>query len=130
MPDIKTGRTSGYKNSGKLAVADKSGSSINILIRIPLLFLSVLFLIFIIMKLINTQNYRFTFIDSDTGDPVTDRNLRVELLNENESPLSIPIPSDGRLTVRTSKSSVTMIVKAPYYKTDTIKRVLKKFGHE
>ncbi|HAM08939.1 MAG: hypothetical protein A2X05_03640 [Bacteroidetes bacterium GWE2_41_25] len=119
-----------YKNAGKPAVADKPGRFINNLIRIPLLFLSVIILIFIIIKIINTQNYRFTFIDSDTREPVTDSNLRVELLNENESPLSIPASSGGSITVRTSKSSVTMIVKAPYYKTDTIKRVLRKIGHD
>ena len=37
--------------------------------------------------MINTQNYRFTFIDSDTGEPILDNNLRVELLMGNESPV-------------------------------------------
>ncbi len=99
----------------------------NFLIRIPLLFLAVMILLFIILKMINIQNYQFTFIDSDTGVPVINNNLRAEVLMENESPRSIKSDEKGSITVRTNKSEVNMIVKAPYYLTDTVERVLRKF---
>lgn len=77
--------------------------------------------------MINTQNYRFTFVDSDTGEPIPDNNLRVNLLMGNEYPVNILSDEKGTVIVRTNKRRVTMIVKAPYYLTDTVERTLRKF---
>ena len=93
---------------------------LSILVKIPFLLISVMTLLFIIIKIINTQNYRFTFIDTDTGEPVTDKNLRVEMLMGNESPINLLSDEKGIINVRTNKSQVRMVVKAPYYLTDTI----------
>jgi len=116
-----------YRNMNHVLPAGKSRKKMNLLIRIPVLFLAVLTLLYIILKMINIQNYQFTFIDSDTGVPVTDNNLRAEVLMENESPRSLKSDEKGSITVRTNKSEVNMIVKASYYLTDTVERVLRKF---
>jgi hypothetical protein len=52
------------------------------------------------------------------------------MLLENESPVSFLCDEKGDITVRTNKSQVRMVVKAPYYLTDTITRSLRKFKHE
>ena len=119
-----------HKKMGILPEVGKPSKPVNILLKIPLLLISVMILLFIIIKIINTQNYRFIFIDSDTGERVIDNNLRVEMLMENESPVSFLSDEKGNITVRTNKSQVRMIVKAPYYLTDTITRSLRKFKHE
>ncbi len=117
-----------HKKTGKLPLAEKQGKSITNLIRIPLLLVSVMALLFIIILLINTQNYRFTFIDSDTGGPITEDNIQAELFMENESPMNYTSDAEGRITVRTNKSMIRMVVRAPYYLTDTITRTLRKFN--
>lgn len=116
------------KMADKLPLTKKTGRPLIPFIKIFLLLFSVMALIFIVIILINTQNYRFTFIDSDTGEPIIDNNLRVELLVENGSPVSLASPNDGIVTVRTNGSQVKMVVSAPYYLTDTVERTLRKFN--
>jgi hypothetical protein len=118
-----------YKKTGRLTLSEKPGRPLNILIKIPLLLISVMTLVLIIIKLINTQNYRFTFVDADTREPITDSNLRVELLMGSEYPVQHISDKKGTITVRTNKSRISMIVKAPYYLTDTVERTLRKFMH-
>jgi hypothetical protein len=118
-----------HKNLANLPGAEKQERSVYSLIKIPLMFISIMALLFVIIKLINTQNYRFSFIDADTGEPITDNNLRAELLMENESPVSLMSDENGNINIKTNKSRVSMIVKAPYYFTDTVSRMLRKFDH-
>jgi hypothetical protein len=118
-----------HKNLANLPGEEKSGRPLKSLLKIPLMFFSVMILLLIIFKLINTQNYRFTFIDADTGEPVTDSSLRAELLMEDESPVSLMSDENGNIYIKTNKSRVSMIVKAPYYFTDTVTRMLRKFNH-
>ena len=47
----------------------------------------------------------------------------------NESPASYMSDEKGSIIVRTNKSQVSMVVKAPYYLTDTVRRTLRKFNH-
>jgi hypothetical protein len=118
-----------HKNNHTIPQEEKTRKPINILIKIPLLLIGVMTVLFFIMKIINVQNYRFSFVDADTGEPVTDDNLRVELFMGHESPASIVSGKNGEITVRTNNSRVSMVVKAPYYLTDTITRTLRKFNH-
>ncbi len=106
---------------------EKSGKPILPLIRIPLILISVMTLVFIVIKMINTQNYRFTFVDSDTGEPIVDKNLHMELLDEDHSPAYFVSDKSGSVTVRSNKRLLRMVVKAPYYITDTIEKSLRKF---
>jgi len=119
-----------HKKMGILPEVKNPSKPLSILVKIPLLLFSVMTLLFIIIKIINTQNYRFTFIDTDTGEPVLDQNLRVEMLMGNESPVYFLSDEKGNINVRTYKSQVRMVVKAPYYLTDTITRTLRKFKHD
>lgn len=116
------------KKMGNLSEPEKPGKSMSNVIRIPLLLVSVMTLLFIIIKMINTQNYQFTFIDSDTGEPVTGNKILAELLMENESSMNFTSDNEGNIVIRTNKSKIRMVVKAPYYLTDTISRTLRKFN--
>lgn len=119
-----------HKKMNTLPVEGKQKKPLSILIRIPLILISVMILLYIIISMINTQNYKFTFIDSDTGEPVPDNNLHVEMFMENESPVSFLSDEKGIINIRTNKSHVNMVVKVPYYLTDTITRTLRKFNHD
>ncbi len=118
-----------FKNQDQIPSAEKLRKANNTLIRVLLIILTVVILLIILMKIINTQNYRFKFIDADTGDPIKN-NIRVELLLDNESPVNYISDVEGSIVVRTNKSRLKMVVRTPYYITDTITRVLKKFNRD
>ncbi|TAL72200.1 MAG: hypothetical protein EPN88_05065, partial [Bacteroidetes bacterium] len=56
-----------YKNSEQIPLADRLKKTNTIFIKVPLILLTTIILLFILYRIINTQNYKFTFIDSDTG---------------------------------------------------------------
>jgi len=118
-----------FKHQGEIPFTDKIDKANNPLIRVLMIFATVMILIFIIIKIINTQNYRFTFFDADTGDPIVGSNIRAELLLDDESPVSYLSDKEGSILIRTSQSRIRIIIKTPYYITDTITRLLKKFTH-
>jgi hypothetical protein len=119
-----------FMNQGQIASGRILKKTNNSLLRMLLIFITVMILIFILIKIINTQSYRFTFIDADTGDPVLNSNIRAELLLDNESPASYRSDAEGSIVIRTSQSKIKMIIRAPYYIQDTVTRFLKKFKHD
>jgi hypothetical protein len=118
-----------YRNMNHVTPKVKSPKPMTILIRITLLFLIVMAVIYTILKIINTQNYRFTFVDSDTGEPILTNEIRAEMGMEYESPVNYISDREGSITIRTNKSRISLIVRSPYYLTDTVIRTLRKFKH-
>jgi hypothetical protein len=100
------------------------------IIRIPLVFIAVTAIVLLAVTLINRQNYRFSFFDSVTGEPVVSDRIMVELFMKNESPVHYPSDSSGLVTVNTAEGMIRMAVSAPYYHTDTVTRRLRKFGQD
>jgi len=117
------------RNRGKLDVILKKGKGNPGHLRLSLYLVSIIILLVIIIKLFSNQNYRLTFIDSDTGEPVLENNIRVELLMEDESPKHLLSDETGSIIIRTNRSRIHMIIRAPYYLTDTVTRILKRFRH-
>ena len=76
----------------------------------------------------NTQQYRFCFFDADTKEPLTNNRIEVTLLLEGETPVQNLAGSDGCFSLKTDKSMVKMVVKAPYYRTDTVTRIVRKLN--
>ncbi len=118
-----------FKNSGQLAVTQKTNQSNNIFIKVPLLLLAVVLLLFAVYKLMDTQNYIFTFMDADTGEPIVNGNIQVDLLLKDESPVNYFCDKQGSFALRTDQSKIKLAVKSPYYYADTVDRMLKKFNH-
>ncbi|MFN8206719.1 MAG: hypothetical protein U0T82_04840 [Bacteroidales bacterium] len=97
---------------------------------VPLLSIAILSLLFIIFKLFNTREYRFCFMDSETHELIANPATEVTLLLEGESPMHRMAGEDGSLRVRTDLSRIRMVVKSPYYRTDTIERIVRKLNNE
>ena len=85
-------------------------------------------LLFVIYKFINTQNYKFSFIDADTGEPILSKNIQADLILKDETPVSYISDSTGKIILRTDQSKIKLAVSAPCYLNDTIIRILKKFN--
>ena len=97
-------------------------------ILIPFVALIIVGIIFGLFKLFNTREYRITFIDAHTHEPILTKNIEITLLPEGESPLHYLVQSDGCFHLKTDKSMLRMVVKTPYYHTDTIVRIVTKLN--
>lgn len=97
---------------------------------IPLLALLVVAGLFGLFKLFNTRDYRFIFVDADTRDTITGTQTEIILLPDGESPVNRVVSADGSFHLKTDKSRIRMVVKAPYYRPDTIVRIVTKFSRE
>ncbi len=117
-----------HKNMKQVPLSFKIQESNSIFIKVPLILLSVVILLIILFRIINTQNYRFAFIDADTGEPVRGNVIKADLLLQNESPVSYLSDNDGIITLRTDQGRIKLAVFAPYYLPDTLTRTLKKFN--
>jgi hypothetical protein len=80
-----------------------------------------------IFKLISIREYRFSFYDANTREPITGSRIEIKLLSDDESPVSYFSDTVGNFILKTGENAVEMAVSAPYYQPDTIKRILKTF---
>ena len=118
-----------YKNTnGKINV--KSISKANqIFIILPLAVILIMSVLVLLFQFFNNREreYSFDFYDSYTKEIIKNNRCEIKLLSDNESPIHYLSDSTGRVVLKTNKSVVTMLISAPYYKSDTIIRILKKF---
>jgi hypothetical protein len=118
-----------YKNGDKRGkFSFKSGNQYFVIV--PLLVLAVMSMLYISYKLFSTREYIFCFYDSDTKEPITSSMIEVSLLKDNESPVNYLCDEKGCFTLKTDQAFVKLVVNAPYYRGDTIKRILRKFNRE
>lgn len=99
-------------------------------IIIPAVTVIVVLLFFGMFKIFNTREYTFSFYDADTREPITNTNIEVRLLQDGESPVTGLCDKNGCFRLKTDKSLVRMVISTPYYKSDTIVRVLKKLDQD
>jgi hypothetical protein len=97
---------------------------------VPLIALVVVLALYGMFRLVSTREYTFCFRDADTKEPVTAGRVEVSLLVPGESPVGYLGSTDGCLTLKTGQSQIRMVVRNPYYKTDTVTRTLRKFNPE
>lgn len=79
--------------------------------------------IFTAYKIFGPQTYYFCFVDSDKKTLINNQPIEIVLLFEGESPVHLQC-KEGCFSVKTSKPRIKFIVKTPYYKIDTITRIL------
>jgi hypothetical protein len=119
-----------FKNKMPLQVLTSTKNPNRYFILIPLLALVIVCLFFGLFKLFNTREYRFTFIDADTHEPITNNQTDVILLNEGESPVHSLVGNDGYFRLKTDKSRIRMVVISPYYQVDTLVRIVTKLNRD
>lgn len=72
------------------------------------------------------KTYRCCFTDLNGGPLVANARVEVKLIKEGESPVLLTCDEKGCFEVRTDKEHIRFFVSSPYYKADTIMRVLEK----
>ena len=126
-----------FKNGGKQTEKVIVSGNRYFLI-IPVLAIVILGCFMLINKLLSTREYTFCFYDEDTREPIISVNnnnsnsglIEVKIILEDESPVSYFCGTDGCFTMKTDRSVIKMVVNSPYYRHDTITRVLKKFNQQ
>lgn len=69
--------------------------------------------------------HQFCFVDADTKAPITGQPVELVIIKENESPVTKKCDKNGCFEFKAKDGMVKFVVKAPYYRTDTITRNLK-----
>ena len=72
----------------------------------------------------STRYYKYSIeiIDAYTLQPIRDARLEIIWIDEHESPKHFHELVDGKLSLKSENKEVTLIIKAPYYFSDTIER--------
>ncbi|MDX9905407.1 MAG: hypothetical protein RBS55_02340 [Bacteroidales bacterium] len=116
-----------YRNGGqKPKPAVSSGNRYFILV--PVMVIVILGIFYLVNKLVSNRNYTFCFYDTTTREQITNADIEVKIILEDESPITYLCSPDGCFTLKTDRSFIKMVVNSPYYRDDTIKRTLKKFN--
>jgi hypothetical protein len=115
-----------FKNKDNITlIADQKGSNI-IFYLLPAIALVIIILTWALIKTGSMASYQFCFMDRDTREPIRNTAIEINVLPVDESPIYQTCSPDGCFTYKTGEHKITFVVKAPYYFTDTIKRMLKK----
>jgi len=83
-------------------------------------------MIFSLYKIFGPHKFQFCFVDADKKTLINNQPIQIILLNEGESPV-ITQCINGCFELKTAQPKIKFIVKTPYYKIDTITRVLNKY---
>jgi hypothetical protein len=118
-----------FKNGGASSASKPTPKSKanRYFVIVPLLVIGIMLLLFVFYKLVSNREYRFSFYDADTKEPITGCQIEIKILMENESPVNYLTDTTGSFTFKNSLRQVKLVANAPYYKTDTIVRTLKSF---
>jgi hypothetical protein len=109
----------------------RSAKVINIILSksyviVILIFLMVASVISLNIYKVTNNKYQFCFIDADTEEKISNSKIEIILIRKNESPSIYYCNNDGCIELETDNESLKFIVKAPYYKSDTIIRNINK----
>ena len=114
----------GREGNGRRGTPGRDSNSFFYLV--PVLTLVVFGAVFAIIKLGTSREYQFCFNNQLTKKPVNDGSIEIVLLKKNESPEYFNCDPEGCFSIRTSKTEIRFVLKAPYYRVDTIRRVLSR----
>jgi hypothetical protein len=119
-----------HKNGRQVSPENIVPKGNRIFIFVPLLLILVMATLFLLFKLFSTREYSFSFYDAHTKEAITGSRIEVRVLSIDESPVSYFSDTSGSFVLKTDENVIKMAVSAPYYKTDTITRILKKFDRD
>jgi len=117
-----------FRNAGTVPESLAVSKGNRLFFLVPVLVLLIMALLLGLFRLISSREYKFIFYDAETRQPITGMNIEISLLDKVESPTEYFCNPGGELILKTDKSEIRMVVRSPYYKTDTVSRILKKFN--
>jgi hypothetical protein len=70
------------------------------------------------------HTYKFCFVDANLKAPIKNSPIWIVVMNKNESPIVTKCDSNGCFSLITKEEQIQFVVRSPYYKTDTITRIV------
>ena len=119
-----------FNNSDHAAQGKSVVKANRYFIILPLLLVGVMAILFLLFKLFSIREYTFSFYDAHTRETITGCQIEIKILSEEESPVNYLSGTTGSFVLKTSESIIKMVINAPYYKSDTITRILKTFERD
>ena len=116
-----------FKNSRQQAGGKSISKANRVFIIVPLFVILVMAILFLLFKHFSNREYSFSFYDAHTRETITGSQIEIKISSKDESPMSYFSDTSGEFVLKTDESVVKMVISAPYYKTDTITRILKTF---
>ncbi len=116
-----------YKHTEKVETPAKPLNPNKYFVIVPIVFIILMLLIYAVFKFMSVKEYHLGFYDSYTKSAIVSDQIEVQLLQDNQSTIHLLSDSSGQCKLKTDQIVVKLVVSAPYYYTDTITRVLKKF---
>lgn len=115
-----------HKNKDRIVVISDVRGQNRIFYLMPFAAIVIFALAWGLIKTGSIATYQFCFVDKDSHEPVKSTPVVVTLLYDNESPVQVMCTPEACFELRTGAQKVKFLVKAPYYHSDTITRVLNK----
>ena len=115
-----------YKNRDQIILITEHKGSNSIFYLLPVIALIFFILAWLLIKTGSLATYEFCFVDKDTKEPIKNTTIEVLVIFDNESPIKQVCNTVGCFTYKTGEQKIKFLVKAPYYFTDTITRILNK----
>nr|NQU91966.1 hypothetical protein [Bacteroidota bacterium] len=119
-----------FKNSKQISPVKTVSKGNRVFIFVPLLLIVVMATLFLVFKLFSTREYSFSFYDAHTREAIKGDQIEIKVLFDDESPMSYLSDASGGFVLKTDESVIKMAISAPYYKTDTITRILRNFERD
>jgi hypothetical protein len=119
-----------YRNDLKTSEIVRVNRGNRFFIYMPLMVVTVVLILFLLFQVISYREYNFSFQDALTREAIHGNQIAITIISDKESPVNLLADSSGKITLKTDKRVVKMVVSAPYFKTDTIIRTLKTFEKE
>lgn len=119
-----------FKNRPKTPLRIPVSKGNRVFLIVPLIVVLIMATLFVVFKFLNSREYRLSFYDVHTQEVISGNRIQVTQISDKESPKSFLSDSSGIVVLKTDESVVKLVVKAPYYKTDTISRILRKFDQD
>jgi hypothetical protein len=119
-----------FKNSDPVNPGNSIPKANRYFIIIPLIVLIIAAILFVLFKLLSTREYKLSFYDAYTREVISGSPIEIQLLSGKESPVNYLTDTSGCLMLKTDKRVLRIVISAPYYKSDTITRILKSFERD
>lgn len=119
-----------FKNKKLIKNNTPIDKSNRVFIIVPLLVLLFISGSYLLYKQLSYKEYTFCFVSNDDLAAIITQPVQLEIINSDESSRTYVCDSTGCLRLTTDKLKIRFVVTSPYYKTDTIIRILKKFDRK
>jgi hypothetical protein len=87
-------------------------------------------LLYLLFMVLNQRTLEITFYDAYTRTQITENDITIHVLQDEDTNEIYQTDSAGMARVKSSGSLLEFAVTAPYYKRDTIKKVVRSFDKQ